>query len=233
MLKNKSSEELMEKINYRFKNEGYLKEALTHRSFSNENDKTKKFDNEKLEFLGDAVLNLITTEYIYNLEKDKNEGELAKLKSQIISEPVFSAIGNDLKLGDYWYLSNGEILSGGRERKSILGDAFEALMGAIFKDSDYYTTKDIALKFLLEKINNLEEIEGTGDYKTILQEVFQSKYRKMPEYELLSTKGPDHNKEFKIAVKLDNKIYGVGIGKSKKEAEKNAAREALEKIEEL
>ena len=233
MLKNKSSEELMEKINYRFKNEGYLKEALTHRSFSNENDKTKKFDNEKLEFLGDAVLNLITTEYIYNLEKDKNEGELAKLKSQIISEPVFSAIANDLKLGDYLYLSNGEILSGGRERKSILGDAFEALMGAIFKDSDYYTTKNIALKFLLEKINNLEEIEGTGDYKTILQEVFQSKYRKMPEYELLSTKGPDHNKEFKIAVKLDNKIYGVGIGKSKKEAEKNAAREALEKIEEL
>lgn len=233
MLKNKSSEELMEKINYRFKNEGYLKEALTHRSFSNENDKTKKFDNEKLEFLGDAVLNLITTEYIYNLEKDKNEGELAKLKSQIISEPVFSAIANDLKLGDYLYLSNGEILSGGRERKSILGDAFEALMGAIFKDSDYYATKDIALKFLLEKINNLEEIEGTGDYKTILQEVFQSKYRKMPEYELLSTKGPDHNKEFKIAVKLDNKIYGVGIGKSKKEAEKNAAREALEKIEEL
>ena len=154
MLKNKSSEELMEKINYRFKNEGYLKEALTHRSFSNENDKTKKFDNEKLEFLGDAVLNLITTEYIYNLEKDKNEGELAKLKSQIISEPVFSAIANDLKLGDYLYLSNGEILSGGRERKSILGDAFEALMGAIFKDSDYYTTKDIALKFLLEKINN-------------------------------------------------------------------------------
>ena len=233
MLKNKNSEELMEKINYRFKNEGYLKEALTHRSFSNENDKTKKFDNEKLEFLGDAVLNLITTEYIYNLEKDKNEGELAKLKSQIISEPVFSAIANDLKLGDYLYLSNGEILSGGRERKSILGDAFEALMGAIFKDSDYYTTKDIALKFLLEKINNLEEIEGTGDYKTILQEVFQSKYRKMPEYELLSTKGPDHNKEFKIAVKLDNKICGVGIGKSKKEAEKNAAREALEKIEEL
>ena len=233
MLKNKNSEELMEKINYRFKNEGYLKEALTHRSFSNENDKTKKFDNEKLGFLGDAVLNLITTEYIYNLEKDKNEGELAKLKSQIISEPVFSAIANDLKLGDYLYLSNGEILSGGRERKSILGDAFEALMGAIFKDSDYYTTKDIALKFLLEKIDNLEEIEGTGDYKTILQEVFQSKYRKMPEYELLSTKGPDHNKEFKIAVKLDNKIYGVGIGKSKKEAEKNAAREALEKIEEL
>ena len=132
----------MEKINYRFKNEGYLKEALTHRSFSNENDKTKKFDNEKLEFLGDAVLNLITTEYIYNLEKDKNEGELAKLKSQIISEPVFSAIANDLKLGDYLYLSNGEILSGGRERKSILGDAFEALMGAIFNCIEIFVGED-------------------------------------------------------------------------------------------
>ena len=233
MLKNKNSEELMEKINYRFKNEGYLKEALTHRSFSNENDKTKKFDNEKLEFLGDAVLNLITTEYIYNLEKDKNEGELAKLKSQIISEPVFSAIANDLKLGDYLYLSNGEILSGGRERKSILGDAFEALMGAIFKDSDYYTAKKVALKFLLDKIDNLEEIEGTGDHKTILQEVVQGKYKKMPEYVLIGTKGPDHDKIFEICVKWNDEIFGVGVGKSKKEAEKNAAKEALEKIKKL
>ena len=223
----------MEKIGYEFKNRKYLEKALTHRSYSNEIEKTKRYNNEKLEFLGDAVLNLITTEYIYERYEGKTEGELAKLKSQIISEPVFSSISSDMELGEYLYLSNGEIMSGGRHRKSILGDAFEALIGAIFKDSDYYTTKDIALKFLLEKINNLEEIEGTGDYKTILQEVFQSKYRKMPEYELLSTKGPDHNKEFKIAVKLDNKIYGVGIGKSKKEAEKNAAREALEKIEEL
>ena len=231
MIKVNDSKELMKKIGYIFKNEDYLREALTHRSYSNENEKYRKFDNEKLEFLGDAVVNLIVTEYVYSLGKGKKEGELAKLKSQIISEPVFSSIASDLKLGNYLYLSNGEIMSGGRNRKSILGDAFEALIGAIFKDSDYYTTKEIALKYLLEKIENINNIEGIGDYKTILQEIIQRKYRKMPEYELIGTQGPDHNKIFEIAVKLNDKIIGKGLGKSKKEAEKNAAREALEFVE--
>ena len=148
MVSENNFDKLMEKINYRFKNEEYLKEALTHRSYANENSEFKNFDNEKLEFLGDAVLNLIATEYIYSLGKGKKEGELAKLKSQIISEPVFSSIANDIELGNYLYLSNGEISSGGRKRKSILGDAFEALMGAIFRDSDYYTTKDVALSLI-------------------------------------------------------------------------------------
>ena len=230
-MKVKNIEELMEKIDYKFKNKNYLKEALTHRSFSNEHEKSKNFDNEKLEFLGDAVLNMITTEYIYNSGKGKNEGELAKLKSQIISEPVFSAIAGEIGLGDYLYLSNGEESSGGRKRKSILGDAFEALIGAVFLDSDYYTAKNTALKFLPDKINNLENIEGIIDYKTVLQEVFQSKYKKMQEYEILDTKGPDHNKVFEISVKLNNKIIGIGRGKSNKEAEKRAAKEAIEFIE--
>ena len=226
----KDSEELLKKIGYKFKNKMYLKEALTHRSYSNEIERGKRFNNEKLEFLGDAILNLITTEYIYELYEKKTEGELAKLKSQIISEPVFSTIASDIELGEYLYLSNGEIMSGGRNRRSILGDAFEALIGAIFKDSDYYTAKNVALKFLLGKINKLEEIEGTGDYKTVLQEFVQGKYRKMPEYKLLGTKGPDHDKIFEICVRWNNKIYGVGIGRSKKEAEKHAAKEALEKL---
>ena len=119
MVSENNFDKLMEKINYRFKNEEYLKEALTHRSYANENSEFKNFDNEKLEFLGDAVLNLIATEYIYSLGKGKKEGELAKLKSQIISEPVFSSIANDIELGNYLYLSNGEISSGGRKRKSI------------------------------------------------------------------------------------------------------------------
>ena len=143
---------------------------------------------------------------------------------------MFSAIAAEIKLGEYLYLSNGEAASGGRKRRSILGDAFEALIGAIFKDSNYYTAKDVALKFLLGKINKLEEIEGTGDYKTVLQEFVQGKYRKMPEYKLLGTKGPDHDKIFEICVRWNNKIYGVGIGRSKKEAEKHAAKEALEKL---
>lgn len=222
--------ELMQKIEYEFKNEEYLMEALTHRSYSNESIRNKKIDNEKLEFLGDAVLNLITTEYIYELEKEKNEGELAKLKSKIISEPVFSSIANDLKLGDYLYLSNGEIISGGRSRRSILGDAFEALIGAVFKDSDYYTAKKIAMKYLKEKIDNLDEIEGIGDFKTILQEVTQRKFRKMPEYNLLKTTGPDHDKVFEVEVCVNKKVMGKGIGRSKKEAEKNAASKALSYI---
>lgn len=122
-------------------------------------------------------------------------------------------------------------MSGGRNRKSILGDAFEALIGAIFKDSDYYTTKEIAMKYLMEKIENINDIEGTGDYKTILQELLQGEYRKMPEYELIRTAGPDHDKIFEISVKLNDKIIGNGSGKSKKEAEKNAAKEALKFVE--
>ena len=230
MTARKNSKDLIKKIGYEFKNKKYLEEALTHRSYSNEAEKTRRFNNEKLEFLGDAILNLITTEYIYDLYGKKTEGELAKLKSQIISEPVFSTIASDIKLGEYLYLSNGEIMSGGRNRRSILGDAFEALIGAIFKDSDYYTAKNVALKFLLRKINKLEEIEGTGDYKTVLQEFVQGKYKKMPEYKLLRTKGPDHNKVFEICVRWNDKIYGIGTGKSKKEAEKHAAKEALEKL---
>ena len=121
---NRNINELIRKIGYEFKNEEYLHEALTHRSYANEIEKDRRFNNEKLEFLGDAILNLITTEYIYDLYEKKMEGELAKLKSQIISEPVFSTIASELELGEYLYLSNGEIMSGGRHRRSILGDAF-------------------------------------------------------------------------------------------------------------
>ena len=225
-----NSKKLMEKVGYEFKNEENLIEALTHRSFSNERNQFRDFNNEKLEFLGDAVLNLIATEYIYSLGNMKKEGELAKLKSQITSEPVFFSIASDLELGKYLYLSNGEILSGGRDRKSILGDAFEALIGAIFVDSDYYTSKEIALKFLLDKLDNLEDIAGTGDYKTILQEIFQSKYKKTPEYILTAERGPDHDKIFEVSVKINKKVVGTGTGKSKKEAEKNAAKEALDSL---
>ena len=148
----------------------------------------------------------------------------------IVSEPILAKISRQIGVGKFLMLSRGEVMSGGRNRRSILGDAFEALIGAIFKDSDYYTAKNVALKFLLGKINKLEEIEGTGDYKTILQEFVQGKYKKMPEYKLLRTKGPDHNKVFEICVRWNDKIYGIGTGKSKKEAEKHAAKEALEKL---
>ena len=187
-------------------------------------------DNEKLEFLGDSVMDLITTEYITELYDFFREGELSKIKSQIISEAVFSTISEDINLGDYLLLSNGEIVSGGKKKKSILGDAFEALIGAIFKDSNYETAREVALRFLKDKIEHLNEIEGVLDYKTELQEYVQSKYKIIPEYVLIETTGPDHSKTFKVSCVVNGKVMGYGTAKSKKKAEKIAAQHALENL---
>ena len=222
--------ELQEKIGYKFKNIKLLYEAFTHRSYINEHSYPNAKDNERLEFLGDSVMNLMTTEYIYKRHYKRNEGELSKIKSQIISEAVFATIARDLELGKYIFLSNGEINSGGRERNSILGDVFEALVGAVFEDTDFETTKSIFLKLLIEKAENLDQIEGVLDYKTELQELTQMKYKTIPVYELVSESGPDHDKRFEISVKIGDKIYGLSTAKSKKSAEKLAAKIAIENI---
>lgn len=227
---NKNLDLLMNTIGYKFKNIDLLKEAITHSSYANEHSYLKINDNEKLEFLGDSVMDLITTEYITELYDFFREGELSKIKSQIISEAVFSTISEDINLGDYLLLSNGEIVSGGKKKKSILGDAFEALIGAIFKDSNYETARKVALRFLKDKIEHLNEIEGVLDYKTELQEYVQSKYKIIPEYVLIETTGPDHSKTFKVSCVVNGKVMGYGTAKSKKKAEKIAAQHALENL---
>lgn len=227
---NKNLDLLMNTIGYKFKNIDLLKEAITHSSYANEHSYLKINDNEKLEFLGDSVMDLITTEYITELYDFFREGELSKIKSQIISEAVFSTISEDINLGDYLLLSNGEIVSGGKKKKSILGDAFEALIGAIFKDSNYETAREVALRFLKDKIEHLNEIEGVLDYKTELQEYVQSKYKIIPEYVLIETTGPDHSKTFKVSCVVNGKVMGYGTAKSKKKAEKIAAQHALENL---
>ena len=156
------------------------------------------------------------------------KGNYLKLKA--ISEAVFSTISEDINLGDYLLLSNGEIVSGGKKKKSILGDAFEALIGAIFKDSNYETAREVALRFLKDKIEHLNEIEGVLDYKTELQEYVQSKYKIIPEYVLIETTGPDHSKTFKVSCVVNGKVMGYGTAKSKKKAEKIAAQHALENL---
>ena len=221
MNKNDKFLELQDKIGYKFKNIKLLYEAFTHRSYINEHSYPNVKDNERLEFLGDSVMNLMTTEYIYKRHSKRNEGELSKIKSQIISEAVFATIARDLELGKYIFLSNGEINSGGRERNSILGDVFEALVGAVFEDTDFETTKSIFLKLLIEKVL---------DYKTELQELTQMKYKTIPVYELVSESGPDHDKRFEIAVKVGEKVYGLSKARSKKSAEKLAAKIAIENI---
>ncbi|WP_064613438.1 ribonuclease III [Streptobacillus moniliformis] len=229
-MKKMDLEKLMSKINYTFKNKKLLLEALTHSSYVNEHNFPNIKDNERLEFLGDSVMDLITTEYIYKNNLKSNEGELSKIKSQIISETVFSTISRDLNLGNYIFLSNGENMSGGRERNSVLGDVFEAMVGAIYLDSDYATTRDFVLKLLESKINNLDKIEWVSDYKSALQEITQLKYKVTPIYTVLSEIGPDHDKTFEIEVRVEERLYGKGVAKSKKMAEKIAAKQAIEKL---
>lgn len=223
-------DELMSKIEYKFKNIKLLYESLTHRSYLNEHTSPSIKDNERLEFLGDAVMDLITTEYIYKKNFGSNEGELSKNKSKIISEKVWASIGRDIELGKYIFLSNGEEMNDGRNRDSILADAFEALVGAVFLDSDFETAKKIFLNLLEYKINNLDKIEGIVDYKTTLQEITQMKYKTIPVYKTISEIGPDHSKIFEIEVSILSKKYATAQAKSKKEAEKKAAKIAIEML---
>ncbi len=225
-------QELQELINYKFNDESLLKKALIHRSFGNENWEYKNINNEKLELLGDAVLDLIVTEYLYKNFAVATEGELAKLKSMIVSEPVLANISSEIKLGNYLMLSKGEELTGGRERESILGDVFEALLGAIYLDSEINTVRDVALKYLIYKIEHINENEELIDYKTILQEYSQRVYKIIPVYEVINELGPDHKKSFEISVSVEEKkVMGRGVGKNKKQAEQFAAREACKNLE--
>ena len=225
-------QELQELINYKFNDESLLKKALIHRSFGNENWEYKNINNEKLELLGDAVLDLIVTEYLYKNFAVATEGELSKLKSMIVSEPVLANISSEIKLGNYLMLSKGEELTGGRERESILGDVFEALLGAIYLDSEINTVRDVALKYLIYKIEHINENEELIDYKTILQEYSQRVYKIIPVYEVINELGPDHKKSFEISVSIEEKkVMGRGVGKNKKQAEQFAAREACKNLE--
>lgn len=225
-------QELQERLEYEFKDEALLKKALIHRSFGNENWEYKNINNEKLELLGDAVLDLIVTEYLYKHFELATEGELAKLKSMIVSEPVLASISAEIKLGNYLMLSKGEELTGGRDRESILGDVFEAILGAVYLDSDIVVAKNVALKYLAYKIEHINENDELIDYKTILQEYSQRVYKIIPLYEVVNEIGPDHKKSFEISVSIeDGKNIGSGIGKNKKQAEQLAAREACKYLE--
>lgn len=221
---------LEKKIGYKFKNIKLLRNSLIHRSFGNENKKYKKINNERLELLGDAVLDLIVAEYLYKNHSNYSEGDLAKIKSMAVSEPVLAKVSRKLNMGEYLYLSRGELLTGGRERNSILGDLFEAVLGAIYLDSDFETARKIALYHLKEYIDHVEEDEEIMDFKTILQEYSQKIYKQVPVYEVINETGPDHKKLFEIVVKIGDDIEEKGIGKSKKMAEHGAAQALCKKL---
>lgn len=221
---------LENKLNYRFKNLELLKEALTHPSFYNKDEKDKLINNQRLEFLGDSILELIVSEYLFHKLSSFSEGELTKIKSIIVSKPTIAKWANHLSLGKYIVLGKGEDLTGGRNKLSILSDCFEALLGAIYLDSGLKKAKKFTLSFIKDEIDLIIQHNYIEDYKTLLQEISQKKMKCLPEYNLIKEKGPDHKKIFCIEVKLKEIYYGTGFGDSKKEAEQNAAYNALKRL---
>ncbi len=216
-------------IGYIFKNKIYLIYALIHKSFDNE------INYERLEFLGDSVINTIYSDILYKDFPLYSEGDLSKLKSFLISLDNLAEIGRKLKINDYIIMEKGEILTGGRNKKRIIGNVYESIAGAIFLDSSYNRTKKVLLNHLkysnyFLNLINLDNKNTTNDYKSTLQELIQKKYNIIPEYFVLKKEGPDHQSIFSVCVKINNKIYGCGKGESKKQAEQFAALAALNQL---
>lgn len=215
-------------IEYNFKNKEYILEALTHSSYSNEN---KDYDfNERLEFLGDSVLSIVVSEYLFKKETNLPEGELTKLRANIVCEESLSEVANEINLGEHMLLGKGEEATGGRQRISILADAFEAVIAAIYLDGGLESARSFVLKYMENIIIDSRKGKIFRDYKTHLQEVLQGQGENNIWYKLVEEKGPDHNKRFIMQVGVNETVLGIGEGKSKKEAEQLAARVAIKDI---
>ena len=215
-----------------FKKTDLLELAFHHRSYSNEHNNNSKTyaNNERLEFLGDAVLGMVTASYLYGAMSEKKEGDLAKIKAVVVSEPVLSEIALKLHVDECLVLGKGEELSGGREKKAILADAMEAVIGALYLDSGYKVAEKFVLSIIVPEIEKVQNNKSIRDYKTLLQEYFQKKYKQCPVYTLEKKAGPEHDKTFWVSVNLNNNIFGPAKGKNKKEAEQAVAKLAWEQI---
>lgn len=218
---------LEKKIGYIFKDKALINLAVTHSSYGNDRKLGRLHNNERLEFLGDAVLELSVSEVLFSDYSEKPEGELTKMRASIVCEPTLAQIAREINLPEFLLLGKGEEHTGGRYRDSITSDALEALIGAIYLDGGFANAKDFIKRFIL---NDIEDKQLFYDSKTILQEIIQKECKETVHYELISETGPDHNKSFTVQAMLDDKILGLGEGKSKKSAEQKAAYEALVKI---
>lgn len=217
----------LEKIlGYTFKDRKLLEQALTHSSYANEK-RSKELCNERLEFLGDSVLSTIISRFLFENCPGENEGNMSKNRAYIVCEGSLARIARSMGLGSYLFLGNGEDKSGGRERDSILSDAVEAVIAAMYLDGGMAITEKWVLKALRPIIAEAAQSRMTDDFKTLLQEKYQANGKSDIEYEVVAEEGPAHNKCFTVAVKVSGKILGSGKGRSKKTAEQAAAREAL------
>lgn len=221
---------LQQNIGVTFQDTSLLQQAFQHSSFINENPDSPISDNERLEFLGDAVLNFTVAEKIYQEFPNLTEGELTVLRISLIREDTLARLASELSLGNYLQLGKGEEASGGRHRQTNLADTFEALIGAIFLDQGLATARDFISRKLSKYLKEIKNGESEQNYKAKLQEFTQAEYKQLPTYHLIESSGPDHDKNFVVEVVLRGKLLGKGFGKSKKAAEIEAARLACEKL---
>lgn len=219
--------QLQEKIGYKFKNENLLNLALIHSSYAYENGKDILDCNERLEFLGDAILEAVSSEFLYGAYPEKTEGELSRMRAALVCEESLAVCAKEIELGKYLYLGNGEDKNGGRKRASVTSDAFEAVIGAIFLDGGFTNAKDFIVRYVL---NDIENKTLFYDSKTILQEITQRDFKCAPTYRLIEESGPDHKKNFKVVTIINDIEYEEGAGSSKKSAEQLAAYHTLLKL---
>lgn len=217
------------RLAYHFQSQRLLEEALTHKSYLNECPSPERRDNERLEFLGDAVLDLVISELFLSRFPEAPEGELSKLKAKTVSETALSHVARRLDLGSALVLGRGEELTGGRDKPSLLADALEAVIAAVYLDGGLAAARQVVLTAFTDLFDNLWRSE-VADYKTELQELCQRDFSVLPVYRVLRESGPDHHKQFEVELSIRGEGYGVGTGRSKKEAEQRAAKTALERL---
>jgi ribonuclease-3 len=220
-------DEVIQKLDYTFKCPDLLAEAFRHSSYVNELGDGSVRDNERLEFLGDAVLDLAVSHILMEIFQDSKEGDLSKFRASVVNERGLSQVAKELGLGEFLLLGKGEELSGGREKPSILANTVEALLGALYLDAGFTKTKEIIHKLFSPYIDQLDSGGGMDDYKSLLQEFTQETFKSRPEYVLVDESGPAHAKNFRVAVRVDGDVVAEGLGRSKKEAEQKAAKEAF------
>jgi ribonuclease-3 len=225
----KNFKEFEEIIGINFVNKDLLKQAFTHRSYLNEHKDSEIVHNERLEFLGDAVLELIVTEYLYNKYIDENEGDLTSYRAALVNADTMSKAASKIKMNDFLLLSKGEAKDTGRARQIILANTIEALIGAIFLDQGYETAKYFISKNIFHLIDNIVAEKAWMDAKSNFQEAAQENENVTPSYKTIKEEGPDHDKIFTVGVYLDKELISIGTGKSKQEAEQEAAKTALVK----
>lgn len=217
-------------LKYRFRNIGLLAQALTHRSYAHESLQEKLSDNERLEFLGDAVLNVVTSHLVMDQFPDQPEGELTRIRALIVNEKALARISRRMGLGGFILLGKGENQTGGRGKASILANCYEAVVGAVYLDGGYEEAFRVLQTHFSEVLKRVEQRAARQDFKTLLQERTQSRHQTIPCYTLVSESGPDHEKTFRVHVSIQGVAMGHGEGKTKKEAEQRAAEEGLERL---